>query len=633
VSLKYKVSLIVSLLFVVSGLASVAVNRLVILPSFLELENQQAQRNTSRAAEAISRDLEVLSTNVTAWAQWDESKQFMEGQNEDFVEGELNADAVASAKVSYMGFYRSDGTQLIHRAPAAEQPDSAGLGVLQAPSLPADHPLLHHRDGRSDTRGLVATPSGPMLVASQPIVNSSGDGPAAGVLVFGRLLDAPTIKRIADQYKVDFSIGPVAPSDPLDAKSAWQPGEPQQPEIRLTEADEVLIGETKLADVHGDPILALRVKTQRAITAKGEEASRFALATLCAVALTVLGVLLAVVHLIVLHPIAKMTAHAVEMGETDVMTRRLALDRKDELGVLAAEFDRMTDHLVEARQRLIDQSFISGQAGMAAGILHNIGNAVTPIMVRLNTLADRIKSAPGEDLERAVAELDGGGGSAERRADLMRFIQLAGMDLASLVREVHEHIAGAIVQVEHVQQILSAQERYSRAGGVEAPVELEPIIRRVAEGLSPDLLRVVSVSIDASVRSVGPVRGNRVEIQQVVGNLVLNAAESIKIHCISEGRIRVRARREPPLAHVTFEDNGTGISEADFAKLFHRGFSTKQRGTGLGLHWSATTVAALGGKLYAESPGVGQGATLHLLLPLAEEGAVGSDAPAAEANA
>ena len=188
-SLKYKVSLFVSLLFVVSGVASMAVNRALIMPSFVELERQQAQRNVERAIEALHRDLDVLSTNVTAWAWWDDSKRFMEGQNAAFVEAELSEEPVASAEVSYMGFYRANGVQVIYRAPAATEPGSTGLGLLQEGALPPDHPLLRHSDlrrrrarprrhaERADARRVPADPT------------SSGEGPAAGVLIFGRLLD------------------------------------------------------------------------------------------------------------------------------------------------------------------------------------------------------------------------------------------------------------------------------------------------------------------------------------------------------------------------------------------------------------------------------------------------------------
>jgi two-component system, NtrC family, sensor kinase len=637
-SLKSKVSLIMSLLFFVSGAAGVAVNRLVIMPSFLELERDQAQRNVERAVEALQRDLDVLSTNVTAWAWWDESKRYMEGQNDEFVQRELSADPVSSAEVSYMGFYRTTGAQVIHRAPAAAEPDSAGLGQLQDASLPAGHPLLWHADVRGDAKGFVSTPTGPMLVASRPILNSSGEGPPAGVLIFGRLLDAATVERIASQAKLELTITPVVSTQPQGTRKrrsapAWKRGQPARIDVRPDQTGSNLTGETTIADVHGNPILTLRVMTPRAISARGEEASRIALATLCAVALAVLGVLLALVHVTVLGPIVKLTAHAVNVGANDALHERLKLERNDELGVLAAEFNRMTDRLVEARRRLVDQSFVSGKADMAAGILHNLGNAVTPIMVRLNTLSDRLKAAPLDDLEGAVRELEGKAAASERQADLLRFVQLASLDLASLMRDTQEDVCSVGVQVEHVQQILTEQVRYSRAGGIVEAVDIEQAILQAADALNPELQSAATLDVDPSVRVTGAVRGRRVEIQQVVGNLILNAAESIRSRCIAGGRIGVRAVREEAngaaVAHLIFEDNGAGIQPSHLGRIFERRFSTKKRGSGLGLHWSANTVAALGGNLFAESSGEGRGASLHLILPIAEDLSGASNSAAA----
>ena len=566
-SLKYKVSLLISLLFVVSGVASLAVNRLLIMPSFLELEREQAQQNVERAIEALHSDLEVLSTNVTAWAWWDESKRFMEGKNGGFVEQELSEEPVASAEVSYMGFYRTTGAQLIHRAPAAEEPGSPGLGELEQASLPADYPLLRHADIRGDAKGLVSTPMGPMLVASRPILTSSGEGPAAGVLIFGRLLNAATIERIARQYKLDLTVAPATSRDSQEpivwSPAGGQAGQPRRTAVQLEQEGSLLAGETTIADIHGKPILTLRVTTPRAISARGEEASRIALATLCAVALAVLGVLLALLHVTVLGPIVRLTAHAVDVGKHDALHKRLKLERKDELGVLATEFDRMTDHLVEARQRLIDQSFVSGKADMAAGILHNLGNAVTPISVRLNTLSDRIKSAPLDDVESAVGELESEAPAPERRTDLTRFVELAARELIEMLRDALQDVHSVAAQVAHVQQILSEQERYSRVGWVLVGVDLELVVRQAADGLSPELQWLVTVDIDPSVRTIGTVRGTHVEIQQIVGNLILNAAESIRSQRVAGGRIAVRAVREAAdgkaAVHLSFEDNGVGI--------------------------------------------------------------------------
>jgi len=626
-SLKVKVSLYVALLFLLTGVASFAVNRLLILPSFLELEEEEAQRNVERAIEALHRDLEVLSTNVTAWAWWDDSKRFMEGRNPEFIEAELSEEPVASAEVGYMGFYRTDGTQVIHRAPAAMEPGSPGLGVLQDAALPPGHPLLRHEQLRGDARGLVSTPSGPMLVASRPILTSSGEGPAAGVLIFGRLLNAETIERIASQYKLELSVAPQGAVATQDATGAyrieWIPGQPPRSTVQLHPEGSILAGETTIADLHGQPILTLRVATPRDISARGEHASRVALATLCAVALAVLGVMLALIHVTVLGPISRLTAHAVDMARSDAFDKRLNLKRDDEIGVLAAEFDRMTHHLGEARHRVIDQSFLSGKADMAAGILHNLGNAITPITVRLNTLSDRIKSAPLDDVENAVRELEGDSAPPPRRVDLSRFVELAARELAEMLRDVLGDIRGVGVQVAHVQQILTEQERYSRAGWALDGVDMEQVVRQAADGLSPELQWCATVSVDPSVRATGSVRAPRVEIQQVVGNLILNAAESIRSQRMVGGRISVSAVREQvdgkTMSHLVFEDNGVGIEAGHLQAMFDRRFSTKQRGSGLGLHWSANAVAALGGRLFGESAGRGQGARMHLVLPLADD--------------
>ena len=74
--------------------------------------------------------------------------------------------------------------------------------------------------------------------------------------------------------------------------------------------------------------------------------------------------------------------------------------------MLAREFDRMVERVAESRTQLVDQSFQAGFAELAKGVLHNLGNAMTPIGVRLANLGERLREAPAEDADLAVAELD-----------------------------------------------------------------------------------------------------------------------------------------------------------------------------------------------------------------------------------
>ncbi len=624
-SLKYKVSLLILLLFVISGVASVVINRLFIIPSFVELEQQQAHSNVERAVEAIRRDLTVLSTNVTAWAWWDASKQFMVGNNDEFVEAELSAEPVATAEVSYMGFYRMDGAQVIYRAPNATTHDNPGFGELQEASLPPNHPLLRFPDVSGDVKGIVSTSNGPMLVAARQILTSSGEGPPAGALIFGRLVDAATISRIAAEYKLQLTIKPVASTTPVSLATEFEEGKPQpaRSAVTLRQDRDLTIGETTITDINNVPVLTIQVATPRTISEFGKHASSIALMILCGVAFTVLATLFALIHTTMLRPIGKLTAHAVEVGNTDALGKRLKLNRKDELGVLAKEFDRMTDHLAEARQRLMEQSFASGKADMAAGILHNLGNAVTPISVRLHTLKERIQAARPGDIERAVEELEQMTAAPDRQSDLIRFVQFAVREIAVLLRSAQEDVQGVVVQVGHVQDILAEQDHYSHKGHAVESIDMDQIIRQSVDGLNPELKSPEILHIDPSVRALDGVRGSRIEIRQVIDNLIINAAESIKSQGTAGGRISVSATREDAddavVAHFVFDDNGVGIQPWHLKRIFDRRFSTKNRGSGVGLHWSANTVSALGGRLFAESVGAGKGARLHLILPLAEK--------------
>ncbi|MDH3410748.1 MAG: ATP-binding protein, partial [Gammaproteobacteria bacterium] len=122
------------------------------------------------------------------------------------------------------------------------------------------------------------------------------------------------------------------------------------------------------------------------------------------------------------------------------------------------------------------------------------------------------------------------------------------------------------------------------------------------------------------------VRAHRIGLLQVLGNLILNAYESIERDKKLKGHIALSALDtvvdDKPMVRLTVRDNGTGFDEDMGRCLFQRGYSSKSKGsaTGLGLHWCANAVAGMGGRISAESLGAGQGAEFHVLLPAAQGG-------------
>ena len=121
------------------------------------------------------------------------------------------------------------------------------------------------------------------------------------------------------------------------------------------------------------------------------------------------------------------------------------------------------------------------------------------------------------------------------------------------------------------------------------------------------------------------VEGHRVGLLQVLGNIILNAYESIQRSQSEVGSISLTASNETiddrEMVRLIVSDTGCGFDDENKRKIFQRGYTSKSGNlSGLGLHWCANALAAMGGRIQAESTGAGQGAEFHVLLPAAHGG-------------
>lgn len=177
-------------------------------------------------------------------------------------------------------------------------------------------------------------------------------------------------------------------------------------------------------------------------------------------------------------------------------------------------------------------------------------------------------------------------------------------------------------QTKVVQSVLAEQLRSTRAQHVIEPVQLPEVIDDALEMVSDAARQRLRIEIDDSLESLGSLALARTVLRLVLQNVIINAADAVRAAGRDRGVIRFLAEIEPQpgraLLHLQCRDNGVGIPEENIERIFHKGFSTKSRETncGIGLHWCANALNALGGRIWASSDGNGQGATIHVLLPV-----------------
>jgi len=614
-NLSSKVVLLLCALFALYGAADYTVQREVILPSFESLEADLARTDMERVTRAIDSELAQLQTFCADWGNWLETYEFVAGREPDFIANNMNKATIESAGLELVAYLDADARFVWRKGFDPVTHDAMDFEMLAASRLAPGHPLRDAIIRGQPTQGLIVTEHGPAMIVTAPILDGAGNGPQRGSVMLARLITPAVAARLAEQAQVRLQVSPLEASvSPASAQEALRTP-------RIVQGETTNAVYRTLPDIFGKPAVSLRIDVPRAVSAQGREAIHYALLSLFAAGAIVLLVLIALLRRLVLIPVSRMTEFAVTVGEADDLTQRMAVTRRDELGVLAREFDRMVDKLADARRRLVDQSFEAGAAQVASGVLHNIGNAMTPLGVTVAGLQERLHGAPVGEIEMVLAELDGGVADPARKADLEQFLRLASRELTGVIASSGQDVDAVARQAEVIQRTLAQQLRSSQSGPLIETVRLADLVEHGVEMIPPQLRSCLTVALDASVTECAALPLPRITLQQVFQNLIQNAAESVRQSVRSHGTLHIScsvvAGADGSQLLLRFTDDGVGIPPEHLPRIFEKGFSTKSRETnfGIGLHWCANAINALGGSMRAESRGP-SGATLQVVVPL-----------------
>ena len=184
-------------------------------------------------------------------------------------------------------------------------------------------------------------------------------------------------------------------------------------------------------------------------------------------------------------------------------------------------------------------------------------------------------------------------------------------------QEVHDAILRIIRDANRASEVIARIRGFlQRKGPHRTPVHLDEVIGDVIS-LVQDKARTHGVTL--SVRSAAglpPVMADRVQLQQVVLNLVMNAIDAMSSVSEREPVVEIEADVcDPDTVRVAVRDSGCGLEPQDRMRIFDAFYTTKPEGLGMGLAISSSIVEAHGGRLWA-TPNDGPGETFQFTLPI-----------------
>ena len=253
----------------------------------------------------------------------------------------------------------------------------------------------------------------------------------------------------------------------------------------------------------------------------------------------------------------------------------LVWKRKDEIGSLVNEYNRMLEELQNSADRLAKSERESAWREMAKQVAHEIKNPLTPMKLSVQHL------------------------------------QRAWKDNHPQLHQIVERISQTLIeQIETLSSIATAFSDFAKMPKAEnAMLHLEKIIETTVNLYSET--ENIKINYNASANKDLLLYADKDQLLRVFSNLIKNATQSIPPE--REGQVNVEIETTPDHYIVAIKDNGTGISEEQVKKIFVPNFTTKTGGTGLGLAMVKSMVESMEGIVWFETVD-GEGTTFFVKL-------------------
>lgn len=340
----------------------------------------------------------------------------------------------------------------------------------------------------------------------------------------------------------------------------------------------------KVVSLMLDQRIAERVRAAE----RRERQSAWAIIALSLTAIA-LGLIATVISGRTLAPIRRLTEGVTRIGKGDY-SAEVPLATGHEIGVLAREFNAMArslrereQQLEEKQQALVRAERLAAIGRISAQITHEIRNPLSSLGLNTELLEESLESARFDD----------------QRSE----------------HEAKELLGAISRELDRLAEITEQYLKFARFPKPSlAPADLNALLTALLDFLEEEHARAGVTIERALAPDCPPVIADQGQLRQALMNLLRNSREAL----VHGGTIRVEVRPLVTQVELVVSDTGPGISGPELEKIFDPFFSTKERGTGLGLALTQQILHEQGGEIRCESE-LGKGTRFVIRLKRASD--------------
>lgn len=334
--------------------------RLILLESFITLEEQTVSRDTQRVLNQISNTVEGLRIATADYARWDDTYVYMQTFDPTYIDSNYVEATYLANRLNVIMLIATSG-EIVY----ADAYDLSAETYIPVPdrllTLSAADLLLSPDTTEQSVAGIIMVAEDlPMFIAAHPILTSNSEGPTHGVLIMGRFLDKYETAHLAETMQVSVTFtGAASPS--LD-----QALQNIRDRLILDSAEPVVVpldgqaiaGYAIIKDIYDDPALLMHIDTSREIYARGKATLAY-LGVALLLAGFVFGIAMwSLLGRLVLMRLGDFRAEVTRigvLGSAGSFSSRVPVQGADELSQLGSTLNAMLDNLERYQKELLIQ--------------------------------------------------------------------------------------------------------------------------------------------------------------------------------------------------------------------------------------------------------------------------------------
>ena len=341
----YKRTLIfTTLLIVLLLLVILFVLKPFLLKSFIDLDHRKQEETLNLITNIIEADIDGLSVTNKDWAFWDDTYQFIQDKNEEYIQSNLPESTLDTNNLNFMIFVNDQGKTIYNYGYYTVKDKRIPLKETFIQEVTKYGRLTDFKTNKGQSNGLINTSKGLIMISSNKVLHSDLSGPPNGVLIMGRFVNRTLMNEWEKRSQLKLDIQPP-PAGVTKANAD------NGPSVHALNED-YNIGNKTLFDINKKPIAQIEMVHKREIYSKGKESVTVAMGFIFLMAIITILTTLFILNKFLLSRIINIEKFVRRIQETQNLSSRIITSGNDEITNVGIGINHMLQSIEESQKKI-----------------------------------------------------------------------------------------------------------------------------------------------------------------------------------------------------------------------------------------------------------------------------------------